>query len=42
MIETTLSAGTYYIAVDGNAVNNGAEYTLTITTCEAGDSYCGN
>ena len=40
MIETTIDAGTYHIAVDGNSAGAGAEYTLAVTACVAGDGAC--
>jgi chitodextrinase len=40
IIETTLNPGTYYITVD--SLGAGAEYTLSITPCVAGDSVCGS
>jgi lysophospholipase L1-like esterase len=38
----TLDAGTYYVVVDGLAAGGGAEYTLSVTECVAGDTTCAN
>jgi hypothetical protein len=39
-IQKTLNAGTYFVAVDGNTAGGGAEYTLSMSGCVAGDTTC--
>lgn len=40
LIETTVDAGIHHIAVEGNPAGAGAEYTLAVTECVAGDVAC--
>jgi len=40
IVAATLDPGTYYLTVDGLAAGGGAEYTLSVTVCAAGDAAC--
>lgn len=40
LISTTLSAGTYYIAVDALSATSGTEYNFSVTECIDGDPEC--